>query len=191
MVGRLIKGVAVVALALCFSGTARAAEATANPEYTNWSKFKAGSWARLSNESEAAGQKSKSTITQKLVECTPDKCVIEMTMSMEVGGQKMDMPAQKREVPAKAPAGVAVPPVDPKADPKAGVKETTEEVKVGDKTLKCKVMDTTVKQGETTSTSKVWTSDEVPGTVVKMLASTEGAMKSTTTSTLEAFEIAK
>lgn len=176
----------VFVCAFAFVAVARA-EQIDNPAYKKWSAYKPGTWVKHKTTADMAGQKTENEMTTKLVEVTPDKAVIEIAMSMTVGGQKMDMPAQKQEVPAKIEK-----PAAPAADaPKADVKEGEEEVTVAGKTFKCKTTETTMKQGNNTTKSKVWMSDDVPQGMVKMQSSTEGDMKMSSNMELVAFEITK
>ncbi len=101
-----------------------------NVMYKTWSKCKAGASVKLSIVSEAAGNKTEMTMTSKLVSIDKDKAVVETATSMMVGGQKMDQPATKTEIPAKVkkvePAKDAVKP-----------KEGDEEVEAAGKKYKC------------------------------------------------------
>jgi hypothetical protein len=169
---------------------ARADEQIDNPQYKQWSAFKPGTWVKFHQTVEAAGQKTEMDTTTKLIEISPDKAVLESTMSMTVAGNKMDMPAQKQEVPAKTakPANTG----DVKlSDVKADVKEGTEELTVGGKTFKCKTWESTSKTGNDTVWTKTWTSDEIPAGTVRMHAKSDGQAKSATTMELVGFEIAK
>ena len=112
-----------------------------------------------------------------------------MPMSMEAAGQKMDMPAQKMEIPKAVPAAPPADPNAPKMDaPKADTKTSEESVTVAAGTFKTKLTESTMDVAGSKTTSKVWTSDDVPGGMVKMEATTDGAMKSTTKSELKAFD---
>ncbi len=168
---------------------ARADEKIDNAQYKQWSSFKPGTWVKFHQTIEAAGQKTEMDTTTKLVEINADKAVIETTMSMTVAGNKMDMPAQKMDVPAKVakPASTG----DVKSDVKAEVKEGAEELTIGGKTVKCKTWESTSKTGETTMWTKTWTSESVPAGTVKMHAKADGPNKSSTVMELTAFEVAQ
>jgi hypothetical protein len=180
-------GLLAAALSVCSPALA---EKVKNPEFEMWSKFKPGAMSKLQGTTEAGGQKSAQTITTKLVEANTEKCVVETTVSMEVGGQKMDMPAQKREVPAMM-ENVAAPaaPGDAPAPgaKKPDVKTSEETVTVGGKSVKCVVTEMTSEQSGMKIAAKTWTSTDVPGGVVKMESKTTGAMESTTTQELKEF----
>lgn len=187
---RIVAALAACALLALAAPAVRAADVE-NPEYKNWSAYKAGTTVKLHMVIDAAGAKTEMDQTTKLVELTKDKAVIEDTRVMNVAGQTINMPAQKREVPVKvADAGAAKP--DAK-DPKAEAKTTEETVEAGGKKYKCKVVETTTDMpgGQGKANAKIWTSTEVPGAVVKMVTTTTGAVKSESTMTLVSFDAAK
>ena len=162
-----------------------------NPMYTQWAKFKPGTSTTIVTSSEAAGQTSKTETKTTLSEVTPDKVVIETAMSMEAGGQKMDMPAQKTEIPKKMETPPATPNATPAAQPdmpKPVSKTSDASVTVPAGTFKGKLTESTMEMAGSKTTSKVWTSDDVPGGMVKMESVTDGAMKATAKSELKAFD---
>ncbi|HYE21160.1 MAG TPA: hypothetical protein VEA69_22120 [Tepidisphaeraceae bacterium] len=175
----------VVAVAVCMSANSAPAADAENPAYKNWAKFKVGSWSKVAGESAAAGTTTKTEMTYKLVELTPDKAVVELVTSMDAGGTKMDLPAQKMEIPAKGPAAGATGAPDA---PKPDMKESTEEVEVAGKKVKCKVTEVKTDANGMKMTSKSWTSEDVPGGLVKMESNGEGAMKMSSKMTLSGFE---
>jgi hypothetical protein len=165
--------IAVLGLALCASSQARA-EDVDNPEFGYWSKFKAGSWVTMKVETEAAGNKTEMENTTTLLEITKEKAVVETKGHMMMGGNKIDIPANKREIPAKVKKGE-----EPKKDaPKP--KEGDETIEVGGKKLKCHWIEVDSEANGMKTNSKSWMSDEVPGHTVKVESKSEGAMKSTT-----------
>jgi hypothetical protein len=180
---------AMVAVGMILAGGAvcSAADQIDNPQYTAWAKFKPGTSVTTKMVSDAAGQKTEMEITTTLVEVTAAKLVLEAKTSMSAGGQKMEMPAQKTDVAAKVdkPAAVAVAPDAPKGE----VKESTDEVEVMGKKVKCKVMETKTTANGMNINSKTWTSDEIPGGMVKMETKMDGAMTGTTTVMATAYAI--
>lgn len=168
----MIKRMAVAAL-LAVVGVARA-EKIDNPEYKNWSQFKVGSSVTMKMVTEASGMKTEMEQTTTLVELTGDKAVLETKGKMVVSGNTMDMPASKRDVPAKVdnqPAGEGK---------KPEMKESEEEISVGGGKVKCKKIETTTESNGMKTASKVWTCNDVPGGTVKMEADTTGAATSKT-----------
>ena len=184
---------ALFALLTAFAPAVRAADAE-NPEYKGWAAFKPGTTVKRHQVVSAAGTKQEMDLTTKLVELTADKAVVEDSIAMNVNGQAMNMPGNKRTIPAKLAGGAPVTPAKPDANaPKASMKEGEEKVDVGGKSYKCKTVETTSPgpQGQGEVKGKVWTSPEVPGGLVKMTATTTGAVQSETTLTLVSIEPAK
>jgi hypothetical protein len=163
---------------LAVAGTASAQED--NPAYKSWAKHKPGTSVTLKNVSEMMGQKTEMEMTSTLVEVTPEKAVVEVKTSMDMGGTKTDMPAQKQEIPAKATADQPADPMEAAKKMGAEVKDLGEEtVTVAGNSYKAKVMETKMDQQGMKITSKIWTSEEIPGMLVKMESNTEGSMTST------------
>jgi hypothetical protein len=184
---RLIPFLAVCCMMICSSVLAEQIE---NPAYTSWAKYKPGTSTTMAMSSDMGGQASKMETKTTLKEVAADKLVIEMATSMEAAGQKMDMPAQKVDVPKmidKPAAAAGTPPADQK-DPKVDAKTSEETVTVGAGTFKAKVSQATMEQGGNKTVTKTWMSDDVPGGMVKMESTTEGPMKSTSKGELKAFD---
>ncbi|MCW8133731.1 MAG: hypothetical protein KIS92_25520 [Planctomycetota bacterium] len=155
---------ALFALVL-MAGVVRA-ETIDNPEYQNWSKFKAGTWVTYKQSTDVAGNKSVSETTIKLLEVTAEKCVLETGVKMEVAGQKIEQPAMKRDVPAKLEkVNTPVQQTETKDAPKP--KEGTDTVTVSGNELKCKTVEVEYEAQGQKGTSKSWVSDDVPGMMVK------------------------
>lgn len=164
----LIKSTFYVAVLSLFASSTFAGDID-NPMYKNWSAFKVGTWVKSTSVTEASGMKTEMETTSKLVELTAAKAVVEVTMSMTMMGNKTDMPARKDEIPAKIPDATAT------AEKKPDVKEGNEDLDVGGKKVKTKWIETNVSGTK----SKVWTSNDVPGTLVKMDSETPGQSKTT------------
>jgi hypothetical protein len=182
------RNIAVVLCALMLAASTSFAQEQANPEYTGWSKQKPGAWVKHKMVSDAGGQKTEMEMTTKLIELTADKAVVETASVMNVGGQKIDVPGMKRDVPAKWDPAKANP--NPNA-PKPEIKEGSEDVTVGGKSYKCKTYETTMKSDQATMTSKTWMSDDVPGGTVKMESKMEKPIQSVTTMEVVGFEAGK
>lgn len=140
-----------------------AAEMVDNPVYQSWAKYGVGTTAVYKSTADMAGTQTASTITYKLAELTPEKAVIEMATSMEVAGQKIDTPAQKMDYPAKVEKTEGKPADAPPAD----LKNSEEKLETAAGAFACKVMEMVIAQQGSEGNTKVWSSDEVPGTLVK------------------------
>ena len=129
-----------------------------NPEFTYWSKFKAGSSTTMSGDMEASGQKMGMEMTVTLVEADKDKgtVTLERSGAMEFNGQKINQPPSKSVVDSK-----------PKAN--ETYKEAGEEtLTIAGKELKCKVYEVEQGEGPGKMSARIWVSEEVPGGMVKM-----------------------
>ena len=166
--------VAFAVLGLVLSASTVRAEDVDNPEYVQWSKFKVGSFVTMKMETETGGNKTEMENTTTLVELTKEKAVIETKGHMMMGGNKIDIPANKREIPAKVKKAEGGKGEGPKA------KEGNEEIEVGGKKVKCKTVEADTEASGMKTHSKTWMCEEIPGHVAKMESHSEGAMKSST-----------
>lgn len=185
---RLARLASVVCVVLA-AGSARAEEID-NPEFASWSKFKKGTVVTLKTSSTAANVTSEISVTSTLVEVGADKVVVETTSVSTFNGMEFKSPAVKREITKtlKLPAGVK------KDDFKGGkppgtTKEGTETVKIGGTEYKTKWFEYTNEVAGNKTEAKMWTSDDVPGTMVKMESKTTGTV--TATVKMELVEIKK
>lgn len=182
------RSMVAVTFALAFLAASAFAEQMDNPQYKQWAAYKPGTWVTMKTVSDTAGNKMEMQATTKLMEVTAEKAVLEVSQKMKVAGNDMDMPAQKMEVPAKIEK-----PVTPENTQKPDVKTTegSEELTVAGQKCKCKTTESTMKMGDTTTVSKTWTCDDVPGTIVKMQSKSEGAAASNMTMEVTGMEIKK
>ena len=170
--------------AVCMLGVFAQAETVKNPEYENWARFKPGAMVKHATKSLANGQEITSTTTNKLIEITPEKLVVELSSSMEMSGQKMDSPPMKRDVPAEMDKAI-VARTDPAQNP--DMKEEKETVTVAGKKFDCKVVIYTSEANGMKSVSKSWLCNDVPGGLVKTEVKTTGSVESSTEMTLVEF----
>lgn len=145
-----------------------------NPEYQNWAGCKAGAYVKLTISSDAGGAKTETKSISKLVEITAQKAVVETTFVIP----GVELPGQKRDVPAKIKKSEATPPV-------GGAKPTEgdEEIELAGKKIKCHWTESVVEVEGTKTVSRVWTSKEIPGSMAKMTSKTTGTFASTNTMT--------
>jgi hypothetical protein len=171
---RALCSLAVLALAVPL---ARAADIE-NPEYAQWAKYKKGTSITLKTTTTAAGMTNETLMTTTLLEVGDAKLVIETVTVLKVAGMEIKSPL-KRDVPKT----ITVP--DVKVDPKVKLPDLkpetgTETLKIAGLEVKTKWTATKVEVAGTTSESKTWTSEDVPGMLVKSETSTKGAFASTT-----------
>jgi hypothetical protein len=174
-------------LAMSLVSFARADDMIDNPEYQHWAKFNKGTSVTYSIDATAMGNSTTSTMTNTLTDVTPDKATISMATSVTVGGNKMDLPAQSRDIPAKikkpSDSTGAQPADQPKSD------SAKEDVQAAGKTFSCTKTTVSTDQNGTKSTATTWTCDDVPGGLVKTEAQASGAMTSTSKMTLTAIDV--
>ena len=144
-----------------------------NPQFDHWAKFEIGSSATLSTEILMGGQKVSTVSTNKLLEKGDEQIVVEISGTMNIAGQKNELPPQKQEIPAQIA--------------KRSITQTaTEKVDAAGKTFDCKVYEMLNDPGQPDAKAKVWLSDEVPGGVVKLQATLPNG---TVTGSLTSFEV--
>ncbi len=156
----------------------KAGEMIDNPDYAHWAKFKVGSFATMKNTTLVGGHKSVALQTKTLKSVAKDKIVIEI--SMEIVGMEHKIPPQKMEIPAKIlkPATPKAVTTQPKGKPDLKMKEGDETLDIDGKKIKAHWVETQTKVGEVITKSKIWSSEDVPGRMIKMTSRTEGPLKS-------------
>jgi hypothetical protein len=171
-------------------GVLSAQEKIDNPAYTYWAKYKVGASATLKTTTSSAMFSSEGTMTMKLVEVTAEKIVLEITAKSKVGGMEIDIPPMKQEhlKTVELPKGVTKE-VFTSGKPAGTTKEGTETLKVGGQEVKTKWYEYEVKAGGADVKSKMWTSDDVPGMLVKTESKIGGPMP--TDSKMELIEFKK
>jgi hypothetical protein len=168
--------VVVAAMPVFFVTAMARAEDMDNPAYAAWSKFNIGSSETLAADMQGANpQAPKMTMemVRKLVEKADDHITVEVTTTIDVAGQKKEMPPRQQKVPAK---------IEKKDVKSSG----TEDVEAAGKKYTCKVYDMKNFSAQNPDASvKLWVNDDIPGGLVKMEAeSARGKM----TSVLKSFE---
>jgi hypothetical protein len=125
-------------------------------EYKTWSACKVGSWIKLKTDIEKASGTGTAEQTTTLVDVTPGKLILEQTGTVTAKGKTTTLPVQKLEVTPAEDAGGKV------------VKKGDEELSIAGKKLKCHWEQIDIEGDGQKSSSKVWTSPDVPGGLVKM-----------------------
>jgi hypothetical protein len=158
-----------------------------NPVFASWAKSKPGTAVTLKITAEVAGQKSETRMTSTLSSLTADVATVEVETVTKAGGREFKSPPTKIENKkvVELPAGKK------KADfdkPEGFVDQGEEKLKIGGKEYKTKWVRVKIKKDGSEYEAKTWSSDDVPGTMVKMeTKSSGGGVESKTT--LELVEI--
>ena len=164
-----------------FAGLAAAQDKVDNPEFANWSKFKKGTSVTLKVISTFNNMSTESTITSTMVEVGADKLVIEMTSVVKSGAMEFKSEPVKRDVSKT----VTLPKEFKKEDfakgkPPGTYEEGTETLKVGGMDVKTKWYKYKADVDGIKTEAKMWTSEDVPGLMVKSEMTTSGAVATTT-----------
>ncbi len=144
-----------------------------NPRYEYWANCKVGSWVTYKMTGGADAQKFDITVTEKLLELTPEKAVVETAMKMTSAGKSFDVPAQKQDVKAKDDKGAMV------------LGEKDEDVEVAGKKVKCRVLEYEAETGKDKIVGKAWMTKEIPGGAAKGEFTSEKAKTTFKTEALE------
>jgi hypothetical protein len=171
---------AVVSVA--FAACPAFAETIDNPEFAMWQKHKKGTSITLKTTSTAEGVTSETTMTTTLLEVGADKVVVETSVISKFNGMEFKTPPTKREVNKKLdlPEGAKKEDFQSADKPNGTYEEGTETVKVGAGEYKAKWYKYKIEIAGQKTEAKMWTSDEVPGTMLKMETTTTGGGSSKT-----------
>jgi hypothetical protein len=187
---RLSRAAHTLMLTLALAGSAARAEETVdNPLYQSWAKFKVGTTVtREQHLTATPNLDSRTQITEKLVELTPDKAVLEVTTTGPVfQGQPDTSPPHQdvrtTELPARMkkfqPDPPATAPAAPQASPQgpqpSQMTTTFEDLTIGQKTYRCTVYQN-IGQSKpgTRFVIKNWHCLDMPGLMVKMETTNSG-----------------
>jgi len=167
MIGKMFKGTvaAIAAAAVCTS--VFAADLVDNPRYREWAKYKPGTLVKMDVATAAGGQNMKSAMTTTLKEVTPEKVVLEMKTGMVIPGMAPQENVMSMVEPAKIEKA-KIKHTNPELMPNCKIlNKGTEDVKIGDRTYKCKWYEMEMEQQGMKFASKCWTCDEIPDKLVK------------------------
>jgi hypothetical protein len=171
----------VSCFALLIVATIALADPVENPEYTSWSKHKAGTSVTTKTSSKIKDISSEVKTTTKLVEVGKDKLVLETETATVVNGMEFKAPGMKRDVQKsidvpKPKAGEKAP---APGKPEGTTEEGAETLKIGGTEVKTKWYKYKSKTPTGEVSGQTWMSEDVPGQLVKMEV-TAGDVKTTT-----------
>jgi hypothetical protein len=148
-----------------------------------WSKHEKGTSVTLKTTS-GGGMTSEVTVTTTLVEAGADKLVIETSVVSKVNGMEIKAPGTPRDVTKtiELPEGVKKEDLT-REKPPGTYEEGTETLKIAGTEVKAKWYKYKAEVAGTTIDAKMWTSDAVPGGVVKAEVTTTAGGVTTTTKT--------
>lgn len=161
-----------------------------NPEYLYWARFPGGASVTLQQNVNTAGYKTEREITFTLLELTPLQAVVEIKTVDIVATQRTYQPVERMTIPAQAPAEKAQSqPAEKNSLIRQPLIEKGEEkIEIGGHRLTCQTQKTTAQIGGSKVVTTVWTSNEVPGGMVKLQTVIEGEFQSTMEMLLAGFK---
>ena len=157
-----------------------------NPEFAMWSKYKVDTMTKLKMSTEAKGMKSGSTIVTTLKEVGADKLVLETEVITNFNDMEFKAPATKRDVTKTMEVDDKAAEAVKAVKPEGTTEEGTETVKIGKDDVKTKWFKYKSKASGMEVEGQSWTSDDVPGSIVKMVTKS-----ATFSSTMELVEFIK
>ncbi len=159
---------AVAAAAVCLCASILAQDLVDNPRYQDWSKYKPGTYIKMTSSSQVNGQQMQTAITTTLKELTPEKAVLETRSAVAIAG----MPPQEQKNTVTEPAKIGkseVKPASPAQAPNSKILgKGSETLKVGGKTYKCDWVESEVEQNGVKAVVKCWTCDDILDKVVRI-----------------------
>ncbi|HKV42640.1 MAG TPA: hypothetical protein VJX67_25800 [Blastocatellia bacterium] len=142
-----------------------------------WGSFAVGSFVKMKTtvSTQVMGKAMDTSTETKmtLAELTADKALVDVEATVMGATNKSRM-----EVPL---TGTATPAGGSQGTPGHEVKTGTETITVAGKSLDCKTTEVEVDTGGNKVNTKTWTSDQVPGFVVKSVSTSSGAAETKTT----------
>ncbi len=181
-----VRHIAIAFVAFLVTAAAAQAETIDNPRYVSWAKYQPGTKITLQNDMAGTGISTSQHIEQTLAEVTPDKAVVDVVMTVDMGGQKREI-KRKQDVAAKVEKGNENLPPEVKGSAKETGKETIE---VAGKSYECTIVEIEGQTERGKVNGKVWRTPEIPGGTAKMeMAIDAGGMQVTTTTKVTAIAI--
>ena len=175
---------ALVASVMCSLASWAQAELVDNPNYKSWASHGVGTKVSYTQEMKMTGMNMKHEMTQTLLEVTPEQAVVEVSMIMDMGGQKHEQKS-KMNIKSKVEAGQEYMPPNTKGTVKEVGKET---VAVDGKSYECKVLEMTSDSEQAKMTGKTWVCEKVPGNLVKNEMTITSPQEMTTSLTISKIE---
>jgi hypothetical protein len=184
MMRRTILGLTVVSIAWGLTGSA-AAQTVDNPLYKEWAVWREGATVVIKQESSFGGMAASVAVqTTVLKKLNADKAVLETTSVIEAGGQKVTNGPFPMDLPARYPKFDYKAPPEDKAAEKPKYKETKgrETLTISGKKVDCEWVQYEFEGG---TTMKTWSSDQIPGRMVKTVTTDPNTKTVSSTAVIE------
>jgi hypothetical protein len=131
-----------------------------NPEYRYWADRAPGAWSRMNISSSQGGIAFEGEVKATLVSISAERATVERTTKMKIGERTVEE-TSREEVKA--------------AEAKTIVRESDAELKVGGRTLPCRLYEMKQDKGKVRMDVKWWASSEIPGGLARLEMIPEGA----------------
>jgi hypothetical protein len=122
-----------------------------------------GAWVKHWHAEDSADTVTEKEITNRLIDLTPERAVLEVEIVRIAHGIRADLHRDWLEIPARIGIDRCPDRVEDRE-----VKEGEEELTVAGEKLKCRWVEIVEISRSGRSSSKVWSSREVPGEIVNM-----------------------
>ncbi len=172
-------------LLLAMGASARGEDLVDNPKYQSWSTFPVGTSITGHTNTKMGAQSMTMELKQKLIEKTAEKLTLEVLSSFQGTAH-----TEKQEVAAKVPQSKAVKEDElPQGVTGKAEKQPDEQVKIGDKSYTCKVMSFSGEMHGSKASGKTWTSNQVPGGLVKSEMHMEGKITADNSTAMTSIDV--
>jgi hypothetical protein len=148
------------------------AEDVENPEYKQWSNFKAGAMSKWKMTGSQGGQQIEAEMSATLKSVEDEQAVVSHQVTVSMMGQQMPMPAQDRVVPARVDADEVDPIMGKLNDP--NTEKGQETLEIAGQKIDCTWYKVDSGEDEDKVSGRIWISEQVPGQLVKLEARRAG-----------------
>lgn len=178
-------GLVVTCMLTAICSAAAAEELVDNPVYQSWAKFGIGTRVTLAQESNSGGVVRKVESIDELVELTPEAGSIKATIR-NPGHDSTAWMHIRPKVKKEELTDPALPPYrgDFKTKPLPD-----EDVRIGGRNYRCKVIEFAGEVQGRTTTGKSWTCPDIPGQLVRIEIRVTGALVGTGTTTVTSVDV--
>lgn len=179
--GRVTAILAVVSGLFVTAAGLRADDPAAeNKGYRAWKNFPIGTHVTYQSSTQVGAEATVTRITHKLVGLTSEKAIVETSAVVTARGRERKQAPVSAEIPRTGKPEAETGPKPEKLD------EGTESLTVAGRSFTARFTKTRVVTEGTTIETTAWTSDEVPGGLVKLVAKMTGRREGRTTMELVA-----
>jgi len=170
--------------ASCALASTVEADEVESPIYRSWANFKVGTTITLRSVTGAKDREVQTTTTQRLTESNNERVVLEVVVTSDSTGQKVENRPQTYVYKRMFPLFPGVKKEDI-GKPPGSQDQGEETIELGGKKYKAQWYGSKGQTEAGPSISKTWMSDEVPGKLLKSITRVPAAGKTTTLELIE------